>query len=105
MDKLNVLLIHDFEIPSGYNVEKADMIVIIPDRYDSVQLDMAYFKPHLSKADHKAIPRLTNKNFAQETYEQWSRHRDNENPWIIGVDCIETHVELIRFFLRKELER
>lgn len=104
-DNLNLLRIQGFQVPEGYNVNGADMIIIIPDRYDSVQLDMAYFKPALSRADGRTINRLTPRIFAGESFQQWSRHRDNDNPWIIGVDSIESHVELIRFFLRMELER
>lgn len=104
-DNLNLLRIQGFEVPEGYIVKNTEMIIIIPDRYDSVQLDMAYFKPALSRADGHGINRLTPRIFAGESFQQWSRHRDNDNPWIIGVDSIESHVELIRFFLRKELER
>ena len=105
VDRLNILYIKNFEIPKGYNVQKTDMIIIIPDRYDSVQLDMAYFKPHLSRVDNKPLIKATPRRFGDEIFQQWSRHRTNDNPWIIGVDCIETHIDLIRYFLRKELER
>tara|TARA_Y100001956_G_C4081437_1_gene168617 strand:- start:314 stop:961 length:648 start_codon:yes stop_codon:yes gene_type:complete len=104
-NNLNLLRIQEFQVPKGYNVTDVDMIIIIPDRYDSVQLDMAYFKPALSRADGRSINNLASQVFAGESFQRWSRHRDNDNPWIIGVDCIESHVELIRFFLRKELER
>lgn len=105
VNNLNLLHIKDFEIPEGYNVGKSDMIIIIPDRYDSVQLDMAFFKPHLSRTDNKPLIKCTPRQFGNDIYQQWSRHRTPENPWIIGVDCIETHIELIKHFLRKELER
>ena len=105
LDKLNILYLTNFEIPERYNVQEADMIIIIPDRYDSVQLDMAYFKPHLSRADNKPLIKATPRKFGDDIFQQWSRHRTNDNPWIIGVDCIETHIELIKYFLRKELER
>lgn len=105
VDNLNILYIKDFEIPKGYNVTQSDMVIIIPDRYDSVQLDMAFFKTHLSRADKKPLIKATPRPFGNEIFQQWSRHRAPDSPWIIGVDCIETHIELIRFFLRKELER
>ncbi|MEP1034409.1 multiubiquitin domain-containing protein [Ekhidna sp.] len=104
-DNLKLLKIEGFDPPNGYNQKAMNMIIIIPKRYDSVQLDMAYFQPHLSRLDGKAIPKATDRKFGSDIYQQWSRHRENDNPWTIGVDCIETHVELIRFFLRKELER
>jgi hypothetical protein len=105
LDNLNILYLRNFRIPEGYNVQEADMILIVPDRYDSVQLDMAYFKPHLSRADKKPLIKATPRKFGDEIFQQWSRHRTNDNPWIIGIDCIETHIDLITFFLRKELER
>ncbi|MCR8667295.1 multiubiquitin domain-containing protein [Aestuariibaculum sp. M13] len=104
-NRLNILLIKDFLLPEGYNVSKADMIIIIPDRYDSVPLDMAFFKQNLSRKDGKSIARLTPRTFLGETYQQWSRHRTNDNPWTIGLDSIQTHIDLINFFLRKEVEK
>jgi hypothetical protein len=105
IDNLNLLFIKDFDLPQGYNISKSDIIIIIPDRYNSVQLDMVYFQHNISRLDGKAIPNLSPRNFGGVIYQQWSRHRTPENPWIIGVDCIQTHIELIRTFLRKEFER
>lgn len=104
-ENLNLLKITKFQLPAGYNVKSADMIIIVPDRYDSIPIDMAYFKPHISRVDGRTINNLSTRMFGQENYQQWSRHRASDNPWIIGVDCIETHVELVRNFLRKELSR
>lgn len=103
--KHNLLYLKDFCLPEGFNIPKADMVIIIPDRYDSVPLDMAYFNPALSRADKKPIPRLTPASLGGVQFQRWSRHRTSENPWIIGVDCVQTHIELINFFLRKEVER
>lgn len=104
-NRLKLLKIVDFEIPDGYKHKKVDLIIIIPPMYNSVQLDMAYFFPQLKRNDNKVIDRATDRNMEGKLYQQWSRHRTSDSEWIVGEDNIETHIDLIKFFLREELNR
>lgn len=100
-----ILKISGFEIPSGYIEHKVDMVIIIPPMYNAVHLDMAYFYPPLQRKDKKAIVKGTNAPIEGKIYQQWSRHRTPDSRWDPSIDCVQTHIELIRYFLREELKR
>ena len=53
------LLIHDYQIPPGFNVGTATMAIKVEGGYPPAKLDMAYFLPHLSKQSGTSIPNLT----------------------------------------------
>ncbi|NMM50322.1 multiubiquitin domain-containing protein [Marinigracilibium pacificum] len=100
-----ILKISDFVLPAGYVQNKSDLIIIIPPMYNAVQLDMAYFSPGLIRIDKKNIIGITNTKMDGKPYQQWSRHRTPDCSWDSSVDCVETHIDLIRFFLKEELKR
>jgi hypothetical protein len=99
------LLLHDFPIPGGYNVEKATAAVLIVAGYPDSPLDMIYFKPSLARLDNRPIPNLTPRIIDNQDFQQWSRHRTGENPWQPGDDCISTHLSLANHYLKNELTR
>lgn len=98
------LVIEDYPIPEGYNVQKAQIALMIPAQYDAVQIDMASFFPPLVKNSGTVIPNATLHFIDGRQFQQWSRHR-KVNEWIPGVDNISTHLALVDNWLRKDLNR
>jgi hypothetical protein len=99
------ILIHDYPIVTGYNVDRAIIAVRISPSYPTTQLDMAYFHPPLNRADGKKINALTLINLDGKQFQQWSRHRTAANPWRDGVDNLSTHLPLADVWLGQEFER
>lgn len=99
------LLVHDFPVPTGYNQTSVSVALMIPPGYPVVQLDMAYFFPHLAKLDNKPIQAITIQAIDGKNFQRWSRHRTGENPWRPGVDDISTHLTMVSSWFEKELKR
>jgi hypothetical protein len=73
--------------------------------YPDVQIDMAYFKPGLSRSDGRPIHTITTESIDGQTFQRWSRHRTSENPWRPGIDCLATHLGQVEHWLANELTR
>jgi len=101
----NWLLIHDFSVPTGYNIEKVSVALMISAGYPEAQIDMAYFFPQLVRLDGKPIKALVPQQIDGKTYQRWSRHRTAQNPWRPGEDDVSTHLALVEHWLEKELKR
>ena len=99
------LLIHDWQIPAGYNHQKTSLALLIQANYSDSQIDMVYFKNHLARSDGKSINNLSTQSIANEVWQRWSRHRTNANPWRVGVDDIASHLVLVDDWLRREFLR
>lgn len=97
------LLINNFPIPKGYNVSTATVALNIVPSYPGSQVDMAYFYPHLVRTDNRGIRAETPLTIDGKNFQQWSRHRANASEWVMGVDCIATHLSLVENWLIKEL--
>lgn len=95
------LLVRDFPIPSGFNVARAMLAVKIEGGYPPSKLDMAYFKPALSKSNGGGIPNLTTLSINGEQFQQWSRHYE----WREGIDTLTIHYRRIEQWLLDELKR
>jgi len=100
----NWLILHNWKLPNGYNVAEANLALRIPGNYSDAQIDMVYFNPSLSRADGKAIGALSAIKILTEDYQQWSRHRTGQNPWLPGIDNIASHLAAVDHWLRRELE-
>ncbi len=77
----------------------------IEPNYPDTQIDMVYFSPSFTRADNKAIKAVTAQNFDGKIWQQWSRHRTGKNPWRPGVDDISTHLLLVDYWLKSELNK
>lgn len=97
------LLIHEFAIPSGYNISSTTVAVHVIPGYPTAALDMVYFKPGLSLNSGHAIKALSPHTIEGEVYQRWSRHRTSANPWRVGLDNIHTHIGLVEEWLLKEV--
>lgn len=98
------LVINDYPISNGYNVKRSNIALRL-EGYPTTQIDMAYFYPQLSRKDGVAIKTVSNSNLDNKIYQQWSRHRTSNNPWVPGEDDISTHLLMFDYLLENELTR
>jgi Prokaryotic E2 family E/Multiubiquitin len=103
-NNLHWLVISDYPLPEGYNVQKVQLALQIPPAYPAAQIDMVYFSPHLSRLDGKLIRALSQQQIDSKNFQRWSRHR-NPGEWRPGLDNISTHLLLVDNWLEKELKR
>lgn len=100
------IIIYDFPVPSGYNQQIVNVALRIDPGYPVSQIDMVYFNPHLRLNSNKiigasnAIQTIDGKN-----WQRWSRHRTGHNPWRPGVDDISTHLQIVAFWIERELKK
>lgn len=99
------LIIHAWRVPNGYNHSGVCVALLIPPGYSDSQIDMAYFRPALSRRDNKAIGALSSQQICGEEWQRWSRHRTTANPWRVGIDDVASHLALVDEWLRREFER
>lgn len=99
------LVVRGFEVPPGFNHSAVDVALLIPATYPDTQIDMGYFRPALARPDGRAIPNLCDQAIRGETWQRWSRHRTDDNPWRPGIDDVGTHLNFVTEWLRRELNR
>jgi len=100
------VVIHKFGVPDGYTVTEADLFVRLEAGYPDAQIDMVFFFPHLGLKSGRTIGATTGQQqFDGRSWQQWSRHRTGENPWIPGIDNIERHLLLVREWLDREVRK
>lgn len=85
------IVIKDYELPQGYTVDKADLMVLIPPEYPVGELDMFYFSPDLARKDGKGIGNLAPTPHFSRSWQQWSRHYD----WEPGQHNLISHISFI----------
>jgi hypothetical protein len=102
-DGVQRVAIRGWPLPCGYNVEKVDVYVRLEAGYPDTQIDMAYFFPHLARADQRPINALSSEQFGGQNWQRWSRHRTGNSAWRMGEDNLGTHMELVVDWLRTEL--
>jgi hypothetical protein len=99
------VIIEDFLLPTGYNLATVTVALPLHPSYPDVQIDMAYFSPHLSRTDGKIIRALSSIRLDDKDWQQWSRHRVGNDAWRPGIDNIETHLWYVSVFLEFELTK
>lgn len=99
------VIIHNYPIPVGYNHSVVNLALKIESGYPVTQIDMVYFNPALHKNNGNGNPirALANQNIEGGTWQRWSRHRTGENPWRVGLDDISTHLQMVKYWLEREL--
>ncbi|EIK52327.1 hypothetical protein YO5_02106 [Stutzerimonas stutzeri TS44] len=94
------LLIHDYELPDGYNHHKVKMALLVPPDYPMAQVDMFYVYPPLSLANGAGIPSTqVTADVDSVTFQGWSRHR----PWNPTTDTIISQLAMVDGCLLKEV--
>ncbi len=90
------LFLHGFEFPAGYNHLTGSIAIQIPGNYPVAGLDMAYFFPHLTRADGQALRQTEARMHVDgKDWQRWSRHYT----WIPGHHNLATHIVLVRHWL------
>jgi hypothetical protein len=99
------VIVYDYSVCKGYNVEKVTVAIKIEPGYPRTQLDMGYFFPPLSRKDGQPIGATSNQQIDGKSFQRWSRHRTAQNPWREGVDNIGTHFGLISNWFLQEFQK
>jgi len=102
---LRWLIFRNYKIPDGYNVEVADLAILIPPHYPTAGLDMIYFNPPLSRKDGAAIRALSYQTIEGKSYQRWSRHRTLANKWNPDLHNVESHLDLMVRCLTAEFDK
>jgi hypothetical protein len=97
------LIISDYPVPPGFTVASVQIALQIQVGYPVVQIDMAYFFPHLQLVSQAPIGALTFQPIDGNIFQRWSRHRTPDNPWRPGIDDLSTHLSAINSWLIREL--
>lgn len=99
------LIIHNYPIPSGYNVELVSIALHLDVHYPVTQIDMIYFFPPLGKESGRSINAITFQQISGSMWQRWSRHRTGSNPWKPGEDDVASHLVMFDQILNQELLR
>ncbi|CAJ9724928.1 multiubiquitin domain-containing protein [Burkholderia pseudomallei] len=102
-DNQRWLIIHGYELPSGFTPAASTLALSVPKDYPTAQIDMFYFAPAVSRCDGKAIPNTeATASIDGLTFQRWSRHRNSLNPWDPQTDNVATHLALVEYSLVRE---
>lgn len=101
--KVQWLLVYDWPVPPGYTAHRVSVGLNINPGYPDTQIDMAYFHPDLTLVSGRGINALSPRSIDGKQWQQWSRHRTKENPWRPGIDDVESHLEQVTHWLRREV--
>lgn len=99
------VIIHGYPVPNGYNISAVKVALKIEGGYPVAQIDMVYFDPALNKVNGTGIGALVNQNVCGKAWQRWSRHRTAQNPWRPGLDDVSTHLQLVNYWLERELTK
>ncbi|OWU67596.1 multiubiquitin domain-containing protein [Phaeobacter sp. 22II1-1F12B] len=89
------IILKSLELPEGkFNVEAADILVLLPAGYPDCAPDMFYASPNLTLANGQVPKACTVQHtFAGRVWQRWSRHN---NAWRPGIDGLRTMVARIK---------
>lgn len=94
------LVIHDYELPAGYNHQKVKLALMITPGYPMSMLDMFYVYPPLLLANGAGIPATQVTGVVDGvTFQGWSRHR----PWNPVTDTVISQLAMADGCLLKEV--
>jgi hypothetical protein len=99
------LIIQGYPVPIGYNIQSVNLALKVEPNYPVTQFDMVYFFPYLSRINGKVIGALAMQNIQGKMWQRWSRHRTAQNPWRVGLDDVSTHLQLVDYWLERELRK
>lgn len=111
-----LLVFLDFQLAPGlYQVDRCNVLVIIPPTYPAAGNDMLWTYPRLQRTDGRVIPGtidLSNQEsqrdvriFEEKVYERWSRHWNKGNQlWRPAKDNVTTIVNRLTYVLKNSHE-
>ena len=92
------LIIKNYPLPVGYNIDKVELMIIIPSGYPMAALDMFYLYPEVHKKNKQEIPAICHMGYFAKNWQRWSRHYS----WKPGIHTLSTHIEVVENILKKE---
>lgn len=94
------LIIHDYELPEGYNHHKIKLALLITSGYPVNMLDMFYVYPPLLRVNGVNIPATEATTVIDSVaYQRWSRHRS----WNPETDSVISQLAMADGCLQKEV--
>ena len=102
---INRIVIYGFPLPKGYTADKIDVNVRVEGGYPDTAMDMAYFHPPLVIQDGRLVRQTSTDPFDGKVWQRWSRHRQEPDRWMPGVDDLASHLACVRLWLTAELTR
>ncbi|ECJ5867591.1 prokaryotic E2 family E [Salmonella enterica subsp. salamae] len=94
------LIIHDYELPEGYNHHQVNLALLITSGYPVNMLDMFYVYPPLARVNGVNIPATEAKVVVDRVaYQRWSRHRS----WDPEIDSVISQLAMADGCLQKEV--
>jgi hypothetical protein len=98
---MTCIVLSAYNLPPGYDREKADLLIRLSAGYPDVPPDMWWFDPPVRLANGGEVPATSStEHYLGRTWQRWSRHF-NAGQWKSGVDSLESFLALIR----QELQR
>ncbi len=98
------VLLHNFDLPPGFNVPRATAAIRLVPGYPQAALDMVYFEPPLKRVDGKPVNAVSSLTIDGRDFQQWSRHRP-ASAWRPGEDCLATHCAYAFGWLTDEFKK
>lgn len=101
---MTCVVIPGWQLPIGFNVESADLLIRLNPGYPDIQPDMWWFAPalHLANGTKLRATEVT-ESYLGRSWQRWSRHLQ-QGQWQSGVDGLESYVALIRRDLERSVE-
>lgn len=97
------LVISDYPVPRGYQVDTVKLALLVPLPYPQAQIDMFHVFPALARNDGGAIPNLMQQVIGNVPFQTWSRHRGQVSTWNPRRDNVSTHLALVESAVAKEV--
>jgi len=88
-----LVVLKQFKLPSGYNHEAVDLLVIIPQLYPVTGLDMFWVIPEIRFIGNNCFPVNADvfENYLGKVWQRFSRHY----PWRAHIDSLGSHLTTI----------
>lgn len=89
------VLLPGFPLPSGLNLDQADLLLRLPAGYPDAAPDMWWFSPPVTRRDGSTIAATeAREHHLGRDWQRWSRHLQ-PGQWRSGVDSIESYLALV----------
>ncbi|MDP9226409.1 MAG: hypothetical protein M3P18_21730, partial [Actinomycetota bacterium] len=97
-----LLVIHDYELPTGFTATRVELLIEIPSTYPDAKLDMFWVYPWIKVAATQQEPQAANvpREFDGKTWQRFSRHL---NDWRPESDSLQTYLVWVRRHLEHDV--
>lgn len=97
------LVIHDVELPSGYEPQTVDLLLRLPLQFPQAPPDMFWADPAVAYVGGGVPPQTqVREHHMERSWQRWSRHFGISH-WRPGIDDLRSYLTLIRSTLEREV--